>query len=323
MLKAAVIGVGYLGQFHAQKIAESKQAELVAVCDTDFERAKEIAEKYNTTAYDNYHAILDQVDCVNIVTPTRSHFNVSRDCLRKGIHTLIEKPITTTILEAEELICLANKHHCILQVGHLERFNNAVKAISPYITTPRFIESTRLAPFKLRGSDVNVILDLMIHDIDIIHSIINEDITDIRATGARAISDSIDIANARIEFKNGCIANVSASRISLHTERKLQIFCQEHYITADLNRKKITLHKKGNNEIHPGIQAIVKDTNRFEQGDALKEQIEAFLHSIQTRTPPLVTGEDGKHALLTAITITRLIEQHNEKHPHLQACYDD
>ena len=188
MLKAAVIGVGYLGQYHAQKIAESSQAELIAVCDTDLQRAQEVAAQYGTKAYQNFDDIIDQVDAVNIVTPTRSHFSVAKEFLSRGIHTLIEKPITTTEEEAETLIQLAKSQQVILQVGHLERFNNAVKAITPYIDSPRFIESTRLAPFKLRGSDVNVILDLMIHDIDIIHSILKTKIVDIRATGARAVS---------------------------------------------------------------------------------------------------------------------------------------
>lgn len=311
-IKAAVIGVGYLGQYHAEKYASSEHADLVAVFDTDHKRAEEIAERLNCLAIGHYHELIGRVDAVSIATPTPYHHEVALFFLKNGVHVLVEKPITTTVAEADELIKIAEQHNALLQVGHLERFNNAVKAINPYLTSPRFIESIRMAPFQLRGTDVNVVLDLMIHDIDIIQSMVQADISNIRANGAPVFSNNIDLANARIEFTNGCVASVTASRVSLKKERRLRIYQNESFMNIDLDHKILNYYSRGAAELHPGVPEITRGKIRFDKGDALKDQIEHFLHSITHQQPAIVPGADGRKALKTAITITQLVTQNNQ-----------
>ena len=317
-IKTAVIGVGYLGQYHAEKIAQSEHAQLSYICDTSLERAHKIAEHLNTEVCTDYTQLADQVDAVTIATPTPTHHKIAQFFLAHNTHVLIEKPIATCIADAQDLIDTARKHELILQVGHLERFNNAIKSISPYLSQPRFIESTRLAPFQPRSSDVNVILDLMIHDIDLIQSMAGAKLTHISATGAVVVTPFIDIANARLEFANGCVANVTANRISQVTERKCRIFQHDSSITLDLARKTMRLTRKGDKEMYPGIPEIIHESSRFAKGDALKDQIEDFLQCIITNTPPLVSGEDGRQALETAIKITDMIHANNKQFPLTQ-----
>ena len=310
----AVVGVGYLGRYHAQKYAALPNAHLVAVCDADIERALSVAEENQTEALSDYKQLIGKVHAVSIATPTPYHFAIGEFFLSHGVHVLMEKPITTTILEANQLIQLAEKNNLILQTGHLERFNNAVTAVRPYIKTPRFIESTRLAPFKLRGTDVNVILDLMIHDIDLIQSMVDADIEHIDASGSIVLSQSIDIANARIKFTNGCVANVTASRVSLRSERTLRIFQSNNYLVIDLSHKRIALHKKSDVDIHPGIPQMTRELFRFENGDALLDQIKDFLRCIETGKKPQVCGLAGKKALETAIRITDIVQHNNDRY---------
>lgn len=314
-LRTAVIGVGYLGKYHAEKFKNLLNSKLVAVCDVDPIKCLEIATANQTEAINDYKTLLGQVDAVSIATPTPMHYEIGKFFLSHGVHVLMEKPITTTTEEADDLINIAKKNGVILQVGHLERFNSAIKAIEPSLANPRFIESVRLAPFKLRGTDVNVILDLMIHDIDIIQYIVNSDIKRISANGASVLSPFIDIANARIEFKNGCVANVTASRVSLKLERKLRVFQHDSYISMDLDKKKILIQCKSNEEIYPGIPGISSVEKTFDQGDALKDEIEAFLNCIVHKKKPLVSGEEGKRALATAIKITQIVRESNEMYP--------
>ncbi len=309
-IKCAVIGVGYLGRFHAQKYKQIDGAELVAVCDLNFETATSVAHELNVPAFVDFKELFGKVDAVSIASTTRSHFDIAKACLSQGIHVLIEKPITETVHQAEELIALAKKHKAKLQVGHLERFNSARLALDAHLYHPLFIESQRLAPFNPRGTDVNVILDLMIHDIDIIHTIVHSPIKHIDAHGAPVLSKSIDIANARITFQNGCVANVTASRISFKTQRKTRIFQKNTYISIDYHEKQLAVFEKGNNEIFPGIPEIKRQQSIFEKGDALLEEIKAFVSCIRDNTKPLVTGEEGCTALETAEKITTLIH-HN------------
>lgn len=220
---------------------------------------------------------------------------------------LLEKPITPTVAEAEILIEIANKNKLVFQIGHLERFNPALKALEGLLDNPQFIESFRLAPFKLRGSDVSVVLDLMIHDIDIIQNIIKSPIAHIHASGASVLSNELDIVNARIQFANAAVANVTASRVSVKTERKLRIFQHNAYISLDLHNKTLTCYRKGTTEMFPGIPEIVADEKSFEQGDSLRDEIIAFLDAIMHNTAPLITGESGKAALATAIEITNIV----------------
>lgn len=311
-IRTAVVGVGYLGKYHAEKYATLPQSELVAICDINLDHAKENADKYDVAFVQDYKSLLGQVDAVSISVPTPLHHQVASFFLDNGIHTLIEKPIATTLEEADDLIARSKRSGAMIQVGHLERFNNAIKGLSDVLTMPRFIESVRTSRFKLRGSDVNVILDVMIHDIDIIQSLVKSEITDIRANGASVVSNFIDLATARIEFANGCAANVSASRVSLKTQRQLRIFQPESYIALDLDRKRLAIHRKGSKEMFPGIPEITREHKRFDKGDALLDQIDSFLNSIIYQTQPVVSGEDGRQALKTAIDITQIVKNRNE-----------
>lgn len=306
-IRCAVIGVGYLGRFHAQKYQLLEQAELVAVCDVSPQACESVAQELNVPAFLHYQDLFGKVDAVSIAATTNRHYDIARECIAQGIHVLIEKPVTETVEQAEELIALAKKHNIKLQVGHLERFNSARLALSDHLDNPQFIESQRLAPFNPRGTDVNVILDLMIHDIDIIQTIVNRPIVTIDAQGAPVLSKSIDIANARITFDNHCVANVTASRISFKTERKTRIFQRNSYISIDFQNKQFAVFQKGEKEMFPGIPEITRHQSTFEKGDALLEQIKSFLECIQNDATPLVTGEEGRSALATAEQITKLI----------------
>ena len=304
-IRTAVVGVGYLGQFHAEKYAMLPNSELVAVVDADRERAAMVAEKVGSSACTDYREIIDRVDAVSVVVPTRFHFEVARAFLEKGVHVLLEKPITTTLSEAEELIRIAAARKAVLQVGHLERFNPVILALDGVVNKPGFIESLRIAPFKPRGTDVNVVLDLMIHDIDIIQHIVGSKVKQINSIGAPVFTEEEDIANARLQFENGCVANVTASRISMKSERRMRIFQPDAYITVDFQNKKIAVLRKGDGEMFPGVPDVKIEEQSFDQTDALKSEIEAFLDAIATGKPPLVSGEDGRQALETALQINK------------------
>lgn len=306
-IRCAVIGVGYLGRFHSQKYQLIPNAELIGVCDLNSEACNAVALELNVPAYFDYTELFGKVDAVSIAATTNKHFEIAKACLEQGIHVLIEKPITETVEQAEELIQLAKKHHVKLQVGHLERFNSARLALDEYLEKPLFIESERLAPFNPRGADVNVILDLMIHDIDIIQNMMQSPIISIEAQGTPVLTKAIDIANARITFANHCVANVTASRISFKTERKTRIFQSDSYISIDYHNKQLAVFKKGSGEMFPGIPDISSEQKEFAKGDALLEEIKAFLMCIENDSTPLVTGEEGRYALETAEKITALI----------------
>lgn len=306
-IRTAVIGVGYLGKFHAEKFALLPNSELVAVCDINVERCNEIARKHNVQALYNYEDLLGKIDAVSIAVPTSLHFRIAKFFLENGIHVLLEKPITSTVEEAEALIAITQQKNVVFQIGHLERFNSVLIALDTVLDNPRFIESIRLAPFKPRVTDVNVVLDLMIHDIDIIQRLVGSPIIKIHANGASVLSTDIDIANVRLQFENGCVANVTASRVSFKVERKLRIFQHDAFISLDLHNKKLAIHRKGISEMFPGIPEIISEEQAYEQGDALLDEISAFLHAIYTETPPVVSGEDGKRALATAVEITRIV----------------
>ncbi len=309
-INCAVIGAGYLGKFHAEKYASLPNSKLIAICDIDLDRGAEIANKYGAAVTNNYYDLIGKVDAVSIAAPTSLHHKIAKVFLENHIHVLLEKPITTTVAEADDLVTIANKNKLVLQIGHLERFNTVINALQKhYLNDPRFIESVRLAPFKLRGIVVNVVLDLMIHDIDLIQFIVGSPIKKIHANGACVLSNEIDIANARIQFENDCVANVTASRVSLNQERKLRLFQQDYYISLDLQHKKLSTHHKGANEMFPGIPEIIREEQVFEQGDALRDEIIAFLDSVTHNKPPVISGEDGKMALATAIEITNIVKE--------------
>jgi predicted dehydrogenase len=307
-LKTAVIGVGYLGKFHADKYAALPNSELVAVVDANGETAKEIADKHGVKALTDYHELLGKVEAVSIAAPTTLHHQIARDFLEHNCHVLIEKPITVTVDEADDLIELALANELLIQVGHLERFNAALINLGDQLQEPTFIESHRLAPFNPRATDVNVVLDLMIHDIDIILNIVKSDIKEMRVSGTRVLTQSPDIANARLEFENGCVANVTASRVSAKTERKMRIFQKDAYISVDFHNRVLNVYKKGDKEMLPGIPEIVSEESTYENNDALNLEIIAFLDSIQNGTPVIVSGEDGRRALDAAIQISALLK---------------
>jgi predicted dehydrogenase len=308
-IRTAVIGVGYLGRFHAQKYCALPNAELVAVVDINPATARQVAAECGTMALTDYHELFDRVEAVSIVVPTSHHYAVAKACLQNGIHVLLEKPMTATLVEADELIALAKGRGLILQVGHLERFNSATVALRGILNVPRFIESHRLAPFNRRGTDISVVLDLMIHDIDIILTIVDSAVSAIQANGASVLTQDIDIANARIQFANGCVANVTASRISRKAQRKMRIFQQDAYISIDFQDKILAVYRKGTREIFPGIPEIINEEKRFEHSDAIKAEIQAFLATIRGRAEPSVSGEDGRQALAIALQIGRLLSQ--------------
>ena len=306
-IRAAVVGVGYLGRFHAQKYAQIPGCELVAVGDGREEVRNAVAGEVRSRPVADYRELLGKVDAVSVVTTTPAHFEIAEAFLSAGAHVLVEKPITETPDQARKLIARAAERKRILQVGHLERFNSAILAAEPHISTPRFIECQRLAPYKERGTDVNVVLDLMIHDIDLVQSLAGGEIVSIDAIGSPVFSGEIDIANARIRFANGCVANVTASRVSLKTERKLRIFEDAAYISLDLQQKILTLIRKRDTPPQPGHLPVSIEEANLEQGDALKSEIESFLDCIRNDRRPIVSGEDGLRALETAIRITEQV----------------
>jgi len=306
-LRVAVVGVGYLGRFHAQKYAALAECELVALADPDTEAAGALARELGTRAAADYRQLLGQVDAVSVVTPTPLHFEVARMFLDAGVHVLVEKPITETVDQAKQLIAAAHRAGRVLQVGHLERFNPAILAAEPHLHSPRFIECQRLAPFRERGTDVNVVLDLMIHDLDLVQSIVGSPIASIDAVGTPVFSSEIDIANARIRFTNGCVVNATASRVSLKTERKLRIFRDDAYLSIDLQQKILTVIRKQPTILGEMRLPVSIDEQSFESGDALLSEIEAFLASCRGERPVVVSGEDGMRALETAVTITAAV----------------
>lgn len=307
-LKCAVIGVGYLGKFHAQKYAALSDCELVAVVDSNPDQARTVAEQNGTRALADYRELLGRVDAVSIVVPTSLHFQVARDFLEAGSHVLVEKPITVTTAEADELIRIAGEKNLRLMVGHLERFNAALLGLDLTQDKPLFIESHRLAPFNPRANDVSVVLDLMIHDIDIILDVVDSEVERIDAKGVTVLTNDTDIANARITFKSGCVANVTASRVSLKVERKMRMFMPSCYVSVDFQNRVLARHRKGEKEMFPGVPEILSEESVFENGDALMEEIRHFVGCIREGREPLVSGVAGRRALATATAITRLLK---------------
>ncbi len=309
-LRTAVIGVGYLGNFHAQKYAALEAAELVGVVDSDPTRAAEVATACNCQPFSDYRDLIGKVDAVSVVVPTQYHHQVAKEFLAAGVHVLIEKPITVTIEQADELIALADAGQLVFQVGHLERFNPVLMAVDELLVEPLFVESVRIAPFKPRGTDVNVVLDLMIHDIEIIQHLVKSKVSRIDAIGAPVFTGEEDIANARIAFENGCVANVTASRISLKSERKMRIFQRDAYLTLDFQNKKVLVAKRGEGELFPGVPNVQVQERELGQSDPLLSEISSFLEAIREGKQPQVSGRDGRMALETALKINESLARH-------------
>jgi predicted dehydrogenase len=302
-IPAAVVGVGYLGKFHAEKYADSEKATLVAVVDIDRNKAESVASQLGVEAFSDYRELLGRVRCVSIAVPTRAHYQVASDFLNTGVDVLVEKPIAADIHQGRELVDLASAKRRILQVGHLERFNPAIRRLENVIQQPRFVECHRLAPFVERGTDVDVVLDLMIHDIDVIASLVHSAVDRVEAVGVAVLTDKPDIANARITFSNGCIANVTASRVSVKRERKIRFFQPDAYLSIDYDQRRAQIfHKPAPGGGWTDIRA---ETVEIKETDALADEIDSFLDCVRTGSLPLVSGAEGLRALEIASMISR------------------
>jgi predicted dehydrogenase len=307
--RVGVIGAGYLGQYHAEKYAAMDTVDLVGIVDIDADRANNIAYRTNTQAFTGLNDLIGKVDAVSIATPTPLHFEIGQTMLNAGIHVLIEKPISTNLEEARVLIDLAESRNLVLQVGHLERFNPAVVAVKDMVNKPLFIESHRLSVYSGRSTDVSVVLDLMIHDIDIILTFVDSEVNAIHASGAAVVSDHCDIANARIEFKSGCVANITASRISTKNQRKIRLFQNKGYIAVDFAKCEI-VHIK---QTHVPKETLIPGTEVhqfcFSEGDALGEELRSFVDAVSACREPVVTGRMGYQALAVALDVMDQIDE--------------
>ena len=304
--KVAVIGVGYLGEFHAQKYYESQSADLIGIVDTNEQRCSKISKKINVNTYHNFKDIINYVDAVSIVVPTNLHFKIAKYFIQNKKHVLIEKPFTSNLKEARALKKLSEENNVILQIGHLERFNKAYTKLSEQIKRPMFIECNRISPFKIRGTEVDVIMDLMIHDLDIIISLNNSKIKSIQSNGINVLTSSIDIAHARILFDNGCVCNLSSSRISDKVERKMRVFQKNEYYSLDYQNSILDSYKKVKKD---SMLSIEKYQEKFSGNDSLKEEIESFLHCINNEKRPIVNADDGINALQYALKISKIIKK--------------
>lgn len=301
-IKVGVIGVGYLGQHHARIYSELQGVELVAVSDTDLDRAREIASRYNCKALADYRHILHDVEAVSIVTPTSTHYDIALDCLEAGKDILIEKPITATVAEADALIEEAEKRDSIIQVGHLERYNPAVVALSELVKDTEFVESERVAPFVERALDVDVTVDLMIHDIDIVMSLLGvSSVRDVRVVGAKVLTDKLDVAKAWVEFEGDITALITASRIARAKQRLLKLYQKDSYVVLDYQEMKIRKYFRSGN-------TIGHETIEVQGREPLKEEIEDFIDCVKERRRPRVSASEGRNALDIALVITNNIK---------------
>jgi len=312
-IKIGVVGVGYFGQFHAEKYAHIDGVELVGVVDVDLSRARDIAKRTHTQSFFHHADLFNKVQAVSVAIPTPFHYPVTKDFFLRGVDVLLEKPISNTLEEADELIGLAQSKGLIFQVGHLERFNGALSGLTGRVTNPRFIESHRLGPFSGRGAEVDVVLDLMVHDIDIILSLVGSKIKGLQAVGIPFITCYPDIANARIEFENGCTASLTVSRISEEKIRKTRIFQPEGIFSIDYLSQKLSFSKKGGFPGKEKIPEMVTEEIPVKKIDLLENEIRSFLQSVRDRKEARVSGRDGKRVLEVALQIIQKIDDLNTK----------
>jgi len=304
-LKVAVIGVGHLGSIHAKIYKQLESCRLIAVCDTDQARLQQVSQGLDIPGFADYHKVFSQVDAVSIAVPSKLHHRIALDCLKHGLHALVEKPFTANLKEADELIQEAKINNLILQVGHIERFNSAFSATQKLINLPKFIECHRLSPFPNRSLDVGVVLDIMIHDIDIVLGLVNARIEKIDAVGVNVLTPMEDIANARISFTNGCVANLTASRVSDEVMRKIRIFQENTYISLDYKEAKASVYKKS------GMQ-ITKTDLPIEKEQPLQKELQSFIACVQEHKEPLVSGMVAREALKVALEIQEKIWKQNK-----------
>ena len=300
-IKVGVVGVGHLGSIHAKVYSRLDNVKLVGICDCNLEKALEIGKKYHAASFSDYEDLFDKINAASIAVPTSLHYNIAKDFLNHNIHVLIEKPITKTLSEADELIEIAKGKSLILQVGHIERFNSAVLTIERYLKKPRFIECQRLGPFHKRVKDVGVVLDLMIHDIDIVLGLVEQDVVNIEAVGLSTISDYEDVANVRLIFKDGTIADITASRVTKDVVRKIRIFQEDSYISLDYLNQEAAIFRKTENK-------ILKEKIKIKKDEPLKNELESFIECVRTGKKPVVSGVEGRRALQVALEIIEKIK---------------
>ncbi|MGF1446703.1 MAG: Gfo/Idh/MocA family protein [Pikeienuella sp.] len=306
-VRTAVVGVGHFGRLHAEKLASDGRAELVAVVDVDPDRARKVAECHGTRLVTDHRALLGQVDAVTIAVPTAAHYEIARFFLDNGVHVLVEKPFTSTVDEADDLIRRARAGGLVLQVGHLERFFCAKIGLLQSVSRPLYIEALRISPFRPRGSDVSVVLDLMIHDIDLIASLVDAPIKSVDAVGAPVLSQQEDIANARLLFENGCVATVTASRVAFKSERRVRVFQPDGLLSIDLLKRRVGVIRKTMQADNPNFDV---EEREFGEQDPLRDEIMGFIEAVATGGVPLVTGEDGRAALVIAQRVTESLRAH-------------
>ena len=319
-VKVGVIGVGHLGQHHVKHFASLPDADLIGIYDLDATRASDIAKQFKTKSFSSIDDILADCDAISIVTPTTQHAEIAELCIQTGKHVFIEKPITKTVAEADHLLSLTQKNGTVIQVGHIERLNPALLALKDFELKPKFIEVQRLAPYTVRGTEVPVVLDLMIHDIDIILSLVNSPVKNIRASGVSIMTNSVDIANARVRFENGTVANLTSSRIAQNKVRKLKFFQRDMYVTIDFLQGLTEVYRAIDSDTQTsealvtaplnndgGHRAIVYEKPQIEKIDALRLELTNFLDSIQGKSKPIVDGKAGRDALEVATNIQKMI----------------
>ncbi|HXX34071.1 MAG TPA: Gfo/Idh/MocA family oxidoreductase [Thermodesulfobacteriota bacterium] len=307
-LKVGVVGVGYFGQFHAEKYSKIKEVELVGVVDADPSRVREMAKRYRTQPFEHHVDLFKKVQAVSIAVPTPFHYSMTKDFFLQGIDVLLEKPISNTLEEADELVALAESRNLVFQLGHLERFNGALTGLEGRVQDPRFIESHRLGPFTGRGAEVDVVLDLMIHDIDIILSLVSSEVRQLQAAGVSILTPYPDIANARIEFENGCVASLTASRVSTDRVRKTRIFQPDGILSVDYLSQELFFSKK-----EKKMPEITTEQIPVQKTDLLEAEIQSFLQCVRNRNNPRVSGSDGRQALDLALRIMQRIDDLNKK----------
>ena len=309
-LKVGVIGVGHLGEYHVQKYSAIQAVELVGVVDKNLERADAIARRYDTRFYESHHDILEMVDAVSLAVPTEKHFDVAKDILSRGVHLLVEKPITYELAPADTLIDIARKNKLVLQVGLVERFNPAVVKMQSLLNSPVFIESHRMNRFTTRGIDVDVVLDLMIHDLDIFLHIIPSEVKEVHSVGMSVITGRTDIANVRMIFENGIVANLTASRVSDKTLRKIRVFQPDAYLSVNCSKREISVIRLDDTIKHSGdFPGLTTDITKYPNSDPLADEVSSFVEAVISGSKPVVSGEDGRRALKYALGIIDQIER--------------
>jgi len=307
ILRAGVVGVGHLGYHHARNFAALEGVELIGIADNDPANRQKAADDFTICGFSDVSGLIDYgVDLVSVATPTSSHHDIVLALLQAGVHVLVEKPIAPTLLEAETMAAVARAHHCILQVGHIERFNGAVMAFMNAIAAPRFIECHRLSPYPMRGADVSVVLDLMIHDLDIVLALVGDEVASVDAIGVSVFSTSEDIANARIRFASGCVANLTSSRVSIDRMRKIRIFEENAYLSTDYSAQEVLVYRKKPGPIPAGVNPMTQihiEPLAVQKDEPLKLELAAFAEAVRTKTAPIVSGDDGIRALRLAHVI--------------------